>query len=109
MPLNNRNLLIDAVRQLQLPVLLVAENRVGAINHALLSLEALKKRKIKIIGAVFNSISKKGASSLILNDNSNIVKRFSRVKLLGTLSYAKNIKTLREPFLPIGDKIFKGL
>lgn len=108
-PLNNRNLLIDVVRQLRLPVLLVAENRVGAINHALLSLEALKSRKIKIIGVVFNNISKKGASPLILNNNSNIVKRFSRVKLFGALSYAKNIKALRAPFLSIGDKIFKGL
>jgi len=106
-PLNNRNLLIDVVKELRLPVLLVVENRLGAINHALLSLEALKSRKSKIIGIVFNNISKNNASSQILNDNSKIVKRFSHVKLLGTLSYAKNIKALRGPFLPIGDRIFK--
>ncbi len=108
-PFNKKKLLIDAIEELQLPVLLVAENRVGAINHALLSLEAMKSRKIKIIGVIFNNISKKGTSPLILNDNSNIVERFSRVKLLGTLSYAKNIKALHRPFSPIGDRIFKGL
>jgi len=108
-PFNKKNLLIDAVEELRLPVLLVAENRVGAINHTLLSLEAMKTRKIKIIGVVFNNISKKKASSTILNDNVNIVKRFSRVKLFAHMSYAGNIEAARRRFLPIGDKIFMQL
>jgi RHH-type proline utilization regulon transcriptional repressor/proline dehydrogenase/delta 1-pyrroline-5-carboxylate dehydrogenase len=45
--------MIDIVKDLGLPVLLVAANRLGAINHTLLSLEALRARKIDIAGVVF--------------------------------------------------------
>ncbi|MCH1624372.1 dethiobiotin synthase [Fredinandcohnia quinoae] len=46
---------VHLIKQSQLPVLLVASTRLGTINHTLLSVEALKKRGIPIVGIVFNS------------------------------------------------------
>lgn len=76
-PVTEKVLLIDIVKELKIPVLLVSANRLGTINHTLLSLEALKVRKMKVLGVVFNSISPK-ENKLILKDNPEIVKKFIR-------------------------------
>ena len=74
-PLTEKKLFIDVVKELRLPVLLVAANRVGAINHTLLSLEALRARKMNVLGVVFNNIPGRG-NRLVLKDNPEIVKKF---------------------------------
>ena len=74
-PLDEKRLFIDIVKELKLPVLLVSANRLGTINHTLLSVEALKARKMKLLGVVFNTISNK-EKLLISEDNPKIVKKF---------------------------------
>tara|TARA_B100000287_G_scaffold375519_1_gene376066 strand:- start:246 stop:722 length:477 start_codon:yes stop_codon:yes gene_type:complete len=44
-PLNNKSLVVDLVRFLKLPLILVSRTNLGTINHTLLSLEILKKKK----------------------------------------------------------------
>jgi dethiobiotin synthetase len=51
-PLNNRALMVDLMVRLGLPVLLVAQSGLGTINHALLSLEALRARRLDVAGVV---------------------------------------------------------
>jgi dethiobiotin synthetase len=75
-PITEKKLFIAVVQELKLPVLLVAANRLGAINQTLLSLEALRARKIKVLGVLFNNISKK-TNKLILKDNPRIVRKFT--------------------------------
>ena len=53
-PINNETLLIDVIRSWRLPVLLVGRNRVGAINHTLLSLAVLRSYGIEVLGVVLN-------------------------------------------------------
>ncbi|MBN1871752.1 MAG: dethiobiotin synthase [Candidatus Omnitrophica bacterium] len=106
-PLNGKTLVADVARELDLPAILVVGNRLGAINHTLLSIECLESRNIKILGVVFNNF--KGTSRLILSDNSRITKRISGVDVLGTLTYAKESKALYKGFAPIGKKILMKL
>lgn len=73
-PLDEKRLFIDIVKELKLLVLLVAANRLGSINHTLLSIEALRARKMKVLGVVFNNL-KKDENALILKDNPRIVKK----------------------------------
>lgn len=103
-PLNFKSLLIDVIKELGLSVLVVAANKLGAINHALLTIEALKSRDIKIIGIVFNNILDK-ENRIILNDNPSIIKKFSQQRVLGILPYSENPFQLRKVFAPIGKKI----
>ena len=49
-PLNDRETLADVARQLQLPVLLVVGIRVGCLNHALLSAEAIRRDGLVLAG-----------------------------------------------------------
>jgi len=103
-PLDRERLLIDAVKEMRLPVLLVAANRLGAINSTLLSIEALRSRGIKIVGVIFNNIVK-GEERLILKDNPVAVKTFGGVHVLGTLPSSKDMRTLRKAFAPIAAKM----
>lgn len=52
-PLSNDLLQIDVVRLWRAPVVLVSSTRLGTINHTLLSIEALKRRAIPILGVAF--------------------------------------------------------
>lgn len=53
-PLNGQHTVIDFVKQYELPVLLVANNYLGSINHSLLSVAALKQAGIPLLGIIFN-------------------------------------------------------
>ena len=49
-PLNRRELYIDVFARWKTPVVLCARTRLGTLNHTLLSLEALARRAIPVIG-----------------------------------------------------------
>jgi dethiobiotin synthase len=53
-PLNDRHLMVDLMAWLGLPVLLVARSDLGTLNHTLLSLEALRRRGLQVVGVVVN-------------------------------------------------------
>jgi len=103
-PINDCELVVDIAGQLSLPVIIVAENKLGAINHTLLTVEALKKRNIKVLGVIFNRISKT-QNEIILKDNMQIVEKLSGAKVLGELIYAANEETLYNMFIPIAKQI----
>lgn len=72
-PLNEKTLLLDVVKDLDIPVILVVGNKLGAINHALLTAEAIGKRGLKIAGIVFNGTEK--SDKKIKKDNVNIIMK----------------------------------
>jgi dethiobiotin synthetase len=56
-PLNKQEDLGDFAQKIDLPVILVIGMKLGCINHALLTVEAIKSRKLKIAGWVANTLS----------------------------------------------------
>jgi dethiobiotin synthetase len=52
-PLTRRVLQIDLIARWRSPVILCAATRLGTINHSLLSIEALKRRAIQLVGIAF--------------------------------------------------------
>jgi dethiobiotin synthase len=53
-PINDKDMIIDLISYLDLPVVLVARSTLGTLNHTFLSLEALRKRDIPVLGVVLN-------------------------------------------------------
>ena len=51
-PLNDRELVIDLMTVLGLPVVIAARSGLGTINHTLLTIEALRARALPIAGVV---------------------------------------------------------
>jgi len=74
-PLNDRFLIIDLIKHLQTPVILVTQNYLGSINHTLLSVDALKQRGMLIKGIIFNGIKDIYSKEYILD--------YTGLKLLG--------------------------
>ncbi|MCP4438643.1 MAG: dethiobiotin synthase [Aureispira sp.] len=82
-PLNDEYLVIDLIASLGIPVVLVAKNYLGSINHTLLSIEMLKERNIPIQGVIFNGKPTPATESYILN--------YTKVRCLGNFEWVENI------------------
>ncbi len=53
-PLNATTTLFDLIKKLNLPVIIVCRGTLGTINHSLLTIDALRRREVKIQGVVFS-------------------------------------------------------
>ncbi len=51
-PLNTEHTILDLIKRLELPVMLVVRNYLGSINHTLLSIAALRQHDVPIKGMV---------------------------------------------------------
>lgn len=78
-PLTARTLYIDIFERWQLPVVLCARTGLGTINHSLLSIEALRKRQIRILGIAF--IGERNA------ETESAICEIGRVRWLGRLPW----------------------
>ena len=76
-PLTRRWMQIDQLQQWKRPVVLVARSGLGTLNHTLLSLEALRKRQIRVLGLILNGPPHA--------DNPATLEQFGDVSLLGHL------------------------
>ena len=81
-PLNSRETLADLALQLQLPVILVVGMRLGCINHALLSCEAIKRDGLSVAGWVANQ---PGEEMTCYRENLETLKRWLPAPLLGEI------------------------
>lgn len=53
-PLNDREMMVDLIVALGLPVVIAARGTLGTVNHTLLTLEALRARRVPVLGIVFS-------------------------------------------------------
>jgi dethiobiotin synthetase len=51
-PINEREMMVDLMRALDLPVLIAARSALGTINHTLLTIEGLRRRMLRVAGVV---------------------------------------------------------
>jgi dethiobiotin synthetase len=58
-PLNNEEDLAGFAKEINLPIILVVGMKLGCINHALLTYEAIKTRHLTIAGWVANTLNTK--------------------------------------------------
>ncbi|MBW2609975.1 MAG: dethiobiotin synthase [Deltaproteobacteria bacterium] len=73
-PLNERHLMLDLMRRIDIPILLVAGSSLGAINHTLLSLEQLRNRNLQVFGVVMNGPMNSG--------NREAIEHYGKVRVL---------------------------
>ena len=82
-PITRNYLQIDQIKKWGLPVILVCKSSLGTLNHTLLSIEALEKRNVKILGLVIN-----GEKHL---DNPKTLVEFSSLPIIAEFPYLKKI------------------
>ena len=95
-PIKKNYLMIDLSKDFDLPLILVSRTNLGTINHTLMSLEIIRKRKIKFLGVIFvgknerntiNTINILGKK--ILGKRLNILGRIPIIKTLDQSSIKK--------------------
>ena len=80
-PITRNFLQIDQIKEWNLPVILVCKSSLGTLNHTLLSIEALKRRNIEILGLVVN-----GEKHL---DNPKTLVDFSGISIITEFPYKR--------------------
>lgn len=64
-PINDNDCVVDLIQK-NYKVIVVSRHYLGSINHTLLTIEALKNKKIKIAGIIFSGNENKATESIIL-------------------------------------------
>jgi len=87
-PLNRKETILDLIKLLKLPVIIIASINLGAINHTLLTVKYAKEAGIKVKGIIFNhpEENKKGSAKL---DVIKEVKRFTDVPIIGDVHFSE--------------------
>ena len=83
-PLNPRETLADVARELQMPVILVVAMRLGCINHALLTVEAVRSDGLPLAGWVANQCGPRMACH---EENMDTLRDLLRAPLLGEVPH----------------------
>lgn len=76
-PLNKHDFMVDLIKKLELPVLLVARSGLGTINHTLLSLRLIRQFGIPLLGVVLNGERNRG--------NKAAIETYGRVEVLAEI------------------------
>jgi dethiobiotin synthetase len=82
-------LVIDLIKRWKMSAVLVSRSGLGAINHSLLSLEALRKRKIEPLGIIFDRAAG-GPLSTAEKTNPGVIAGEGRTRSLGLFPYMKH-------------------
>lgn len=81
-PISHREMYSQYVQQMKLPVLLVVGIRLGCINHSLLSMEAILRDGLPLLGWVANIIDKNMEASI---ENIQTLERFLPAPCVGVI------------------------
>ncbi|MEW6221024.1 MAG: dethiobiotin synthase [Thermodesulfobacteriota bacterium] len=107
-PLTRDLLLADFLAETGLPALVVARTGLGTINHSLLTVEALRRRQVPILGLVFSD-GPSAPDALLAEDNPRTVAAFAQVPVLGRLPPCPAQAAADQAFAPIGQRILQAL
>ncbi len=76
-PVNESHVVMDLIRDLDAEAVIVSKHYLGSINHTLLTIDAMRRRGIPIVGVFFNGSAVQSSVDFIL--------RYSGVKALGSI------------------------
>lgn len=88
-PLTAKADVMDLAKILKLPVVVVGRAGLGGINHALLTVEALQRRKVPIVALVLNRTQPVRSAEMRLQERTTIeaLRKRTGVPVLGPLGY----------------------
>lgn len=79
----------DFIKKLRLPVILVAANYIGAINHTLLTIENLRQHAIPVAGFLYNHVIQDDLTSA---DTLAYLKNSTALHCIGEIPYFPDFK-----------------
>jgi len=93
-PLTRSYTILDLIKDLSVPVLIISRAGLGTINHTSLTVKALKSHNIPIIGIILNYFK----GGIIEEDNKKIISTLNNIPILGIVPFSNNIKDIVKDF-----------
>lgn len=84
-PIAKHYLMIDLMKTINLPVIIVARTKLGTLNHTLMTIEVLRNKKITIAGVILNGALNKTCKEFI--------ESYGKVKILGEIPQLPDINS----------------
>jgi len=108
-PITRDFFVTDWIVKWKMPALVVARAGLGTINHTLLTVEALQRRKVKVLGVLINNYTGKGIAE---QTNMRALKKLLKVPVYGPLRFniryrnhldqlARDFEKLKMPWIPL--------
>lgn len=92
-PLDDKEtFMLDLMKAMGLPVILVSRPGLGTINHTLLSLRELRRAKLAVLGVIINE-TRSGSWGTIESDNIKTIERLGQVRVLAHLPCIRGLST----------------
>ncbi len=82
-PLTEDTSMMDLMKQLNLPIIIVSRGKLGTINHTLLTIEALLHRQLKVKGVIY--------CGELNHANQHTIEKWSGIKTLFHVPYFENL------------------
>ena len=96
-PMTETELLADLAAEWRLPTIVVSANRLGTISHTLLTIEAIRRREIPLLGFVLNEVTPDAAPEARADHIREIENR-SNARCLATVDW--NARSIPIDWLP---------
>ncbi len=90
-PLNEKEMVADLIKFLNIPVLIVVGSKVGAINHTLLTITCVKTLGIEVAGIILNHAEP--VSEDVIRSNREELINFTNIPILGEIPYGGTLKS----------------
>ncbi len=101
-PITRSDNVLSLIKHLRLPVVVVGRAGLGGINHALLTIEALRRQKIRIIALILNRTHPVRSALARVQERSTleILRKQSGIPVIGPLPYKPGLPGRFRPTIP---------
>ena len=84
---------LDLMERMGLPAIVVGQSGLGGVNHALLTLAALRQRKIPVVALVLNRLRPVRTKTARAQEQSTVtlLRRMAKVPVVGPLPYSAGV------------------
>jgi len=89
-PLKKDFFVADMAARMNCPILIVARTGLGTINHTLLTIEAARRRGLRIKGVILNE-AERGGWGVPERTNAAEIEKYAGVRVLGVMRYRRDI------------------
>lgn len=92
-PISGTADVLNLVRRMRLPAIVIGQSGLGGINHALLTLHALRQNKIPILGLVLNQRRPAQTKTARVQEQSTVslLRRLAGVPVVGPIPYSPSV------------------
>lgn len=87
-PLGDGRTMLHLMQELDLPVIVVADNKLGMINHTLMTIETVRNQGLDVCGIVVNNTTPPEGDDTLRRSNVETVSRYGNATVLVEIPYS---------------------